>query len=156
MDTHFQAFYHYLDVNINSSNILLGVFVLLSMIEGHETLSYLYHKDFTTFEVYTPLQLWPKHNISINIVSYHSNRSKYTWYPVAVAVFVFNEYCFNIVQYSDSTLSLSIQHFFPSMSQPLKITPNTHQPRWPAALNRAASLPLVDSLTTCPGLESRA
>ena len=37
--------------------------------------------------------------------------------------FVFNEYCFNLVQYSDSTLSLTIQHFFPSMSQPLKITP---------------------------------
>ena len=40
---------------------------------------------------------------------------------------------------------------FPSMSQPLKNTPNTHQPRWPAALNRAASIPLVDSLMTCPG-----
>ena len=41
----------------------------------------------------------------------------------------------------------------PYMSQPLKSTPNTHQPRWPVALNRAASLPLVDSLTTCLGLK---
>ena len=57
MDTHFQAFYHYLDVNINSSNLLLSVFILLSMIEGHETLTYLYHKDFTMLAVYTPLQL---------------------------------------------------------------------------------------------------
>ena len=29
--------------------------------------------------------------------------------------------------------------------------PHKHQPWWQAALNRAASLPLVDSLTTCPG-----
>ena len=29
--------------------------------------------------------------------------------------------------------------------------PHTHQPWWQAALNKAASLPLVDSLTTCPG-----
>ena len=32
---------------------------------------------------------------------------------------------------------------------------HTHQPRWQAALNRAASLPLVDSLTTCPGPKER-
>ena len=51
----------------------------------------------------------------------------------------------NTFEFNNSTL------FFPSMPQPLNITPNTHQPWWPAALNRATSLPLVDSLTTCPG-----
>ena len=47
------------------------------------------------------------------------------------------------------------QKLFPSISQPLKIkSTHTHQPRWQAALNRTASLLLVDSLTTCPGLWS--
>ena len=44
---------------------------------------------------------------------------------------------------------------FPSMSQPLKSTPTTHQPQRPVALNRAPSLLLLDSLTTCPGRVTR-
>ena len=50
-----------------------------------------------------------------------------------------------------SLTTLLPKNCFPLCPNHSKANTHTHQPRWQAALNRAASLLLVDSLTTCPG-----